>query len=464
MWISVVRANRAAVVLKTLGVIVIGLSSALADESQTPALDSLRGWLVAYNAGDTDSLKNFEEHYLGNSDIAFAQDSREETGGFELVIVETSEPLKLSALLRERDSPVLWRVELERASADSDKLLRLNYRPLPQTQKQALTSLNAFGSRLTGRNKFSGVVVVEKQGKRLFGKAWGMADRAANIPVTLRTQFYFASQGKMFTAVSILQLVEQGRVSLDDPVGKYLTDYPNAEVAQKVTIRDLLTHSGGTGEMGILQPQDSNNRAWVRSIADIIKLNGARAPAFEPGTKYEYSNYGFVLLGAVIEKVSGQSYYDYVQQHIFRPAGMHHTGYPLREQVKGIAVTYTEFDGPLRPSADELPWRGTPAGGGVSTATDMLSFVTALNSGKLLSPAMLVEATSKHMHSYGYGFISSGYENLPYWGHGGGARGMSLVLDYYPTTKTSFVCMSNRDPPICDRLAFNYLFRSPRKP
>jgi D-alanyl-D-alanine carboxypeptidase len=453
-------------VLKTLGIIVVvvGLSSALADKSQTPALSSLRGWLVAYNAGDTDSLKSFEEQYLGNSDIAFAQDSREETGGFELIAVETSEPLKLSALLRERDSPVIWRVKLERASADSDKLLRLNYLPLPQTQKLALASLNAFGSRLTDHNKFSGVVVVEKQGKILFGKAWGMADRAAKTPVTLRTQFYFASQGKMFTAVSILQLVEKGRVSLDDPVGKYLTNYPNAEVAQKVTIRDLLTHSGGTGEMGILEPQDSNNRAWVRSIADIIKLNGARAPAFEPGTKFEYSNYGYVLLGAVIEKVSGESYYDYAQEHIFRPAGMAHTDYPLRERVKGIAVTYTAFDGPLRPSADQLPWRGTPAGGGVSTATDMLNFVTALNSGKLLSPATLAEATKQQTHGYGYGFISSGREDLRYWGHGGGARGMSLVLDYYPTTKTTFVCMSNRDPPICDRLAFNYYFRSPRSP
>lgn len=445
-------------------VIVIGFSSAWADESQTPAMDTLHAWLTAYNAGDAESLKQFEQHYLGDTNTQFAQDSREETGGFELVSVEASDPLKLSAVLREHDSPVLWRVKLERASVDSDRLLSLNYRALPQTQKQALASLNAFVSRLTDRDKFSGVVVLEKQGRRLFGRACGLADRAQKNPVTLRTQFYFASQGKMFTAVSILQLAEQGRVSLDDPVGKYLTDYPNAEIAQKVTIRHLLTHSGGTGEMGILEPQDSNNRAWVRSISDIIRLNGQRGPAFEPGTKFDYSNYGFILLGAVIEKVSGQSYYDYVQEHIFRPAGMRHTAYPLRERLKGIAVSYTEFDGPLRPSTDQLPWRGTPAGGGVSTAADMLRFVTALNSGKLVSSAMLSEATSKHMRSYGYGFISSGYENLPYWGHGGGAPGMSLVLDYYPTTKTTFVCMSNRDPPICDRIAFNYLYRSPRSP
>lgn len=365
--------------------------------------------------------------------------------------------------MRERDTANLWRVKLERASADSDKLQTLDYSALPLPQKQALAALDAFATKLSQHDKFSGVITVKKGGETLYAKAWGLADRSKRKPVAVDTPFFIASQGKMFTAVSALQLIEKGQLSLDDPIGKYLTDYPNSEMASKVTVRDLLTHRGGTGEMGILEPQDAPNRAWVHSITDIIKLNGNRGPAFEPGTKIEYSNYGYILLGALIEKVSGQSYYDYVETHIFRIAGMMHSSFPLREDLKGIAVSYTLVDGALRASTDELPWRGTPAGGAVSTADDMQRFVVALKSGVLLSPAMLAEATKKQTPWYGYGFISTGHDDYPYWGHGGGANGMSLVLDHYPTTDTTFVCMSNRDPPICDRLAFNYYFRSPRE-
>jgi CubicO group peptidase (beta-lactamase class C family) len=129
-----------------------------------------------------------------------------------------------------------------------------------------------------------------------------------------------------------LQLIEAGKLSLDDPFGKSMTHYSNADMA-KVTVRQLLTHQGGTGEMGILEPQDVQNRDKVRSVADIVALNGSRGPAFAPGSKYEYSNYGFLLLGALVEKISGQSYYAYVEEHIFHPAGMMHTRYPLREET-----------------------------------------------------------------------------------------------------------------------------------
>ena len=213
------------------------------------------------------------------------------------------------------------------------------------------------------------------------------------------------------------------------------------------------------------QKQLAENRAAIHGIADIIRLNGSRPPAFEPGSKFEYDNYGYIVLGAIIQKVSGQSYYDYVATHVFKPAGMTHTGYPLREEMDGVAVPYSRFDSrALHSVRAELPWRGMPAGGGVSTAGDMIRFVAALNNGKLLSRTMLARAvrneTGRPDGWYGFGFIVSKVGNFPYWGHGGGAAGQSLVLDYYPLTDTTFVCMSNRDPPVCDRLAFNFLFRS----
>jgi len=130
----------------------------------------------------------------------------------------------------------------------------------------------------------------------------------------------------MFTAVAVLQLIHVGKINFDDPVGTYLTDYPNREMA-KVTVRQLLSHQGGTGDIGVLQPEEAGNRAWVRTIDDLMTLNGDRGPSFPPGSAFDYSNYGFVLLGALVEKVSGQSYYAYLAEHVFGPAGMTATGF-----------------------------------------------------------------------------------------------------------------------------------------
>jgi CubicO group peptidase (beta-lactamase class C family) len=441
----------------------VAIHSAEAAEQSNSEI--LKTWLNTFNGGDPAAIREFQQHYLGNSDIAFALDVREESGGFDLSSIETDEPLKMTALLHEHNFPSTWRLTMTREGETGPTVKNIQYHALPMSQSEALASLNAFATRLAEADRFSGVIAVAKHRQILFEKAWGLADRDQKRAVTLDTPFLFASQGKMFTAVAVLQLVAAGKVRLDDPIGKYLEDYPNKEVATNVTVRHLLTHQGGTGEMGILEPQDTANRATVRSIADIIKLNGNRPPAFEPGSKWDYSNYGFVLLGALVEKVTRQDYYHYVESHVFRPAGMAHTSYPLREEMTSAAVGYTTFEGSqLHASSDQLPWRGTPAGGGVSTARDMLRFVDALNAGKLIPLSLLAEATKDQVHRYGYGFISWASDGFPIWGHGGGAQGNSLVLGYYPVTDTSFICMSNRDPPVCDRLSWNYLFRMPREP
>ncbi|HVO48760.1 MAG TPA: serine hydrolase domain-containing protein [Steroidobacteraceae bacterium] len=450
-----------------IGVALGALFLTAAGSPLEPNTEILKSWLSTFNSGDSEGLETFQQRYLGDSDIRFARDSREESGGFDLIRIEADDPLKLTALLRERNFPSTWRLTIAREDVNAPKLKTLRYEALPVSQSEALAALTGFADRLAAADEFSGVVAISQHGQSLLARAWGLADREHRTPVRLDTPFLFASQGKMFTAVAVFQLVEKGRVSLDDPIGKYLTDYPNAEIARKVTVRELLGHQGGTGDMGVLEPGDADNRARVHSIDDIIKLNGSRGPAFEPGTRVEYSNYGYVLLGALVQRVTGEAYYDYVERHIFRVAGMAHTSYPRRENMRRVAVGYTSDDGkPLHPSTDWLPWRGTPAGGGVSTAEDMLCFAAALNAGKLISPEMLAIATTRqpHAHGFAYGFISSAVDGFPYWGHGGGAPGNSLVLDYYPVTDTTFVCMSNRDPIVCDRLAFNYLFRAPRTP
>ena len=346
-------------------------------------------WLKAFNAGDDKALMA-----MGDDSADFDADIRDETGGLELVRIESNDGRTVRMLLRERVSPATWHVTLMR---DAKKPARFSYihrtaDPLP-SEKDTVASVDAFANRLVQKDKFSGVLLVRKDGRDLLARAYGHADTGEKVPNTLDTKFFMASQGKMFTAVSIFQLVEKGKVSLNDTVGKFLPNYPNREIAQKVTVRMLLSHTGGTGDMGILQPEEGANRAKVHSIADIIALNGKRGPDFKPGTKWDYSNYGYILLGAIVEKASGMDYFDYVQRNVFDPAGMTQTGYPLLADMKGIAVPLWEKNGKLVSAMDMWPWRGTPAGGGVSTARDEARFVDALNTGKLVSAASLALAT-----------------------------------------------------------------------
>ena len=188
--------------------------------------------------------------------------------GFDLVKVETNTPTELSALLRQRSYPsICRRLTMSRESANRLPLTKFIYLPVPVSQPKAFAALNAFADRLTAADKFSGVIAIAQHGKQVFAKAWGLADRASRKPVTLGTRFLFASQGKMFTAVAVLALIERGQLGFDDPVDRYLTDYPNAEVGRTVTIRELLTHMDGLGDINLLQPKFAQNRAAVTASA-----------------------------------------------------------------------------------------------------------------------------------------------------------------------------------------------------
>jgi len=296
----------------------------------------------------------------------------------------------------------------------------------------------------------------------LMQDAWGRADRTAGTANTPATRFRIGSMNKMFTAVATLQLVEAGKLTLDDPIGTYLRDYPNKQVARKVRVRHLLTHTGGTGD--IFGPAFDRHRLALREHRDYLKLYGSRGLRYEPGDHFEYSNYGFVLLGALIEHVSGVSYYDYVDEHVFRRAGMTATGsLPESVDVPNRAVGYTRSSpsGPWVPNTDTLPWRGTAAGGGYSTVGDLLRFAEALRSGRLLSKATLAEATRAHQEQYGYGFGVRGEGRLRSYGHGGGAPGMNGELRVFPQLGYVVVGLSNLDPPAASELVEFFALRMP---
>ena len=336
------------------------------------------------------------------------------------------------------------------------------------TEADALKSLSARAERLAREDELSGAVLVAKDDRVLFKHAYGLADRNRRIPNTLRTRFRIGSMNKMFTAVATLQLVEAGKVKLTAPLGTYLPAYPNRDVATKVTIHQLLTHTGGTGD--IFGPDFDAHRNDLRTLTDYVKLYGKRGLEFEPGSQWAYSNYGFILLGAVIQKVTGHSYYDYVQQHIYAPAGMRHSGSrPEDQTVPDRSIGYTKPPGTTAwtPNTDTLPYRGTSAGGGYSTVEDLARFAHALLNHKLLSPHSTKLLITGKVNAgpgarYAYGFEDARDANGNGWvGHGGGAPGINGDLKIYPKSGYVVAVLANLDPPAAQRVS-EYL--DPRLP
>jgi CubicO group peptidase (beta-lactamase class C family) len=330
------------------------------------------------------------------------------------------------------------------------------------SQAQALAALSEHAAERARAGEFAGAVLVARHGKVLLEDAWGRADRKAGVANTPATRFRIGSMNKMFTAVATLQLVEAHKLALDDPIGKYLPGYPNKEVAAKVTVRHLLTHTGGTGD--IFGPEFDEHRLQLREHRDYLKLYGSRGLTQEPGARFEYSNYGFVLLGALIEQVTGGSYDDYVRDHVFRRAGMRSTGaLPEAVEVPDRAVGYLRLSpgSAWEPNTYTLPWRGTAAGGGYSTVGDLLRFAQALNSGRLISEATLAQATRPHQQQYGYGFGVQGQGQLRSYGHGGGAPGMNGELRVFPELGYVVISLSNLDPPAASELVEFFALRMP---
>ena len=344
--------------------------------------------------------------------------------------------------------------------------------PVPPVETQAtrdsafVATLRAQLEAATKAEQFSGAVLVKRDGQTLFEGAYGLADRERNIPNTPLTQFRVGSMNKMLTAVATLQLVQAGTLSLNATLGKYLPDYPNADLASKVTLHHLLTHTGGTGD--IFGPAFNANRLELRTPSDYIELYGARALQFQPGAQFAYSNYGFMLLGAIIERVTGKSYYDHVAERIHAPAQMIATGSaPEDSLIAGRSVGYMRPGGALLVSnAPTLPYRGTPAGGGYSTVEDFARFALALREHRLLDPthtALLFAGKVPFSpgEQYAYGFIDRVVGSRRFVGHGGGAAGMNGDLAFEPNGGYVVVVLSNFDPPAATQVSSFILTRLP---
>jgi len=435
----------------------------------TPAARQFNAWLTAFNDPDPAVFQRFKEKDFPKrqGDKDQDRDFREQTGGFEFIKAEQSTELRFTGLVKERNSTQYARFVIEVDAGEPHLISNMGLRaidnpneppPSRMSETELLAALRAKLDQEVAADHFSGAVLLAKNGQPIFTAAYGLADREKKIPNKLDTQFRIGSMNKMFTAVAILQLAQAGKLQLTDPLGKYLTDYPNKNVASKVTIHHLLTHTGGTGDF--FGPEFDAHRLELRALKDYVKLYGTRDLAFEPGSRWEYSNYGFLLLGLIVEKVGGQDYYEYVREHVYKPAGMKSTDSLSEDQnVPNRSLGYTKEGGaPWKPNTDTLPPRATSAGGGYSTVEDLLRFANALNSHKLLNERYTELLTTGKVETggggkYAYGFGDNIEGGVRWFGHGGGAPGMNGDLKIFPQSGYVIAVLANMDPPAAGRIS-----------
>jgi CubicO group peptidase (beta-lactamase class C family) len=322
----------------------------------------------------------------------------------------------------------------------------------------AAATIQSYLDSLAAENKLSGAVLVAKDGVAIASKASGVANKTTNAPIALDTKFNLGSMNKMFTGIAITQLAQQGKLDFKDPIIKHLPDYPNKDVGAKVTIHQLLTHTSGMGSY--VNEKFRAERTKLTTIAAHFPLFVDDPLSFSPGEKFEYSNSGYMVLGAIVERVSGQDYYTYVRDHIFRPAGMTNSGfYEPGKEIPNLAVGYTRMGPDGKPTAqvsdnsDRLEIRGGPAGGGYATVGDLLKFHVALRNFKLVAREYTELATTGKVDApgpigrYAYGFSDKVFDGKHIVGHNGGWPGVAANFEMYPDLGYTSVILMNADPP-----------------
>jgi len=311
-------------------------------------------------------------------------------------------------------------------------------------------AIGAYLEPLVAEGKFAGAVLVARGDRTLFARAFGPADVAADRPNTLDTPINLGSMNKMFTSVAIGQLVAAGKLDWNDTVGKHLPDYPQEQVRTAVTVHQLLTHTSGVGSYW--NEAYEARKDSIDSQQEFAATFATDPLLFPPGTRNEYSNGGPVILGLIIEKLSGMDYFDYVHEHVYKPAGMRNSGHYRRDDLEaGFAIGYLRApDGELRDNFGFLGLRGSAAGGGYASANDLLAFAQALRNGALLPPDRLETLWAPRLGQddtmdYGYLFGTGRQNGMRWIGHSGGAPGISADFRYYPDDELTVVVLSNYD-------------------
>jgi CubicO group peptidase (beta-lactamase class C family) len=418
---------------------------------ETPAGKAVEAYFKAFNAGE-EAMKNFLDKFgaLSSSQRMPIQvrldryrQMRGQLGSLTPQKVVDSRP-NLIAVTAQDQGGRLIRLDFEFEDAEPFGLLGIRIQlsggqgdegPKPdpkQNDVELFTTVRDYANKALEAGDFSGVILIARNGVPVFEEAFGYADREKKIPNRTDTKFNIGSINKSFTGLAIRKLAAEKKLSLDDTIGKFLPDYPNKDAAARVTILHLLEMSSGIGDF-FGDRYDAADRERILTLANYLPLFADLPLEFAPGKGNRYSNGGYIVLGLIIEKVTGFDYYSYIRDNIFKPAGMTDSDWiPKAAEVPNRAFGYVRDGSSWKTNYDTLPGRGSAAGGGYSTARDLFKYTVALEKG-LYGPA--------------------GEELRGGMGIAGGAPGINAALEWMPERGLTIVVMANLSPPVAMRVA-----------
>lgn len=301
-------------------------------------------------------------------------------------------------------------------------------------------------------------VLVARKGAIIYDKTFGSANLELDLPLKPGMAFSLASITKQFTAVAILQLVGQGKLSLTDSIRKFVPDFPSK--GHTITIENLLTHTSGIGDYMQMSFGGINMERWDFGPGQLIDSFKSRPLEFEPGTRFSYSNSGYYLLGYIIEKISGLRYQRYIEDNLLKPLGMNHTGFDSAGIIIPNRVSGYRRDGDQYRNADY--WSPTilySAGGLISTAPDLFKWHQGLYAGQLLKRETLQKAFAPYVlkdggsAGYGYGWYIRNQNGVRSIEHQGGLPGFQTWETYYPEQDVFIVILCNSGAAPVDELA-----------
>ena len=420
--------------------------------------------LIAALRGGSDATtadffrNNFSEHYLTQHPLdervswlratidelgAFGFEGADKTGPFSATLMgssATGRRVEIRYAIEENEPHRITSLDLETSEPVAS-----------MTVEEMVAAADGELSRASAEGGFSGVALIARGDEVLFEKAYGLANRRYRVPNTTDTAFNLGSINKIFTKIAVAQLAAAGKLSFDDTIADHLPDYPSPDVAHRITIQQVATHTAGLGDIFTESFSNASKRRFQRP-QDYFELFAHDPLLFEPGEGQRYSNGGYMVLGAVIEAASGQSYHDYIREHIFEPAGMSHTHpYSLDDATAPLATGYTELDDDhgtvaLHENTFDIPYTGSPAGGGYSTVRHLLSFRNALVGQELLDRRYsmwvatneLPDAAPETRQKIGLGI-------------GGGGPGVNAMLEM--SGEWTVIVLTNLDPPAAGKAA-----------
>lgn len=447
-------------------------------KSATPAGDLITHFVSVANSGNRERMgvfisENYDQNVLKRAPLSMVVNMNMEfyyqTGGlgYELIKVHPSTANSISADLYNKLTESYVKIQIPVTDTVS---LKINWfiatsaimasdsydQAKKISEKEMLERINVCLAKMSEDDEFSGAIIIAKDGNPILKKAIGDASKSYQIKNNTDTKFNIASVGKIFTGIAIMQLAEQGNLSYEDTVSKYVgAEWLKPEIASAIQIKHLLTHTSGLGDY-FQDAYAQTNVQVFRNLSDYKTLLADDELAFEPGTKFSYSNSGMILLGVIIENVSGMPYFDYLEKHIFLPAGMHNTGgfykdRPVANRATGYTKVYENGEVTFDNHQFTRIMKGSPSGGAYATVEDFLQFDKAIRSNKLLSVKntdLLFEGRPElnaSFHSYGF-FLEEGDAGR-IASHSGDGRGVNAEFSMYLDNGYTMIILSNYSRP-----------------